>query len=559
MGDFPKSVHSIVGTANQIIASRADGDVVLSGPQNLHSGATPQFAGIEVGHASDTTLLRTSAGVLSVEGVVLARHADKLSVFAATTSAELAGVISDETGSGKLTFATAPTFPTTITVGEAAGATGQILVKGLTSGTATIKVADVAGTPTLTFPTASGTFARLEDKLSAFAATTSAELASIISDETGSGLLTFATAPTFPTTITVGAAGGTTGSILYKGTTSGTVTVKVADAAGTWTWTLPANDGDSGQFLQTDGSGVSSWATVTAGISGSLTSGRITVGAGASSVQDYANLTYDGTSLLLPVGPHGIGAGTSGSLAIRIGGTWTKSGPYGIYVDQTLEAAANTSAIGLGLFPTFTEAGSGTHTRLSALQIAPVITAGSANVTDANGIEILTFAAQATTDNASSLNIAGAPTGATNNWAINSTGRVKLISITAESGTNDAVCRVAASGEIEYNSGVSTCLVSSLRFKDRTAELSSMEAWQIVDSMRPGAFTEFGAKDERFGFAAEDVHDFSDRRLVYYEPDGKTPRAVDYERYTAVLTKTIQDLRSTVALLSARLDTLAGI
>lgn len=40
---------------------------------------------------------------------------DKLSVFAATTSAELAGVISDETGSGKLTFATAPTFITSIT------------------------------------------------------------------------------------------------------------------------------------------------------------------------------------------------------------------------------------------------------------------------------------------------------------------------------------------------------------------------------------------------------------------------------------------------------------
>jgi hypothetical protein len=32
---------------------------------------TPQFAGVEVGHASDTTLARSSAGVLSVEGVVI--------------------------------------------------------------------------------------------------------------------------------------------------------------------------------------------------------------------------------------------------------------------------------------------------------------------------------------------------------------------------------------------------------------------------------------------------------------------------------------------------------
>lgn len=39
---------------------------------------------------------------------------DKLSVFAATTSAELAGVISDEVGTGSLVFNTSPTFTTSI-------------------------------------------------------------------------------------------------------------------------------------------------------------------------------------------------------------------------------------------------------------------------------------------------------------------------------------------------------------------------------------------------------------------------------------------------------------
>ena len=39
---------------------------------------------------------------------------DKLSVLAATTSAELAGVISDETGSGALVFGTSPTFTTPV-------------------------------------------------------------------------------------------------------------------------------------------------------------------------------------------------------------------------------------------------------------------------------------------------------------------------------------------------------------------------------------------------------------------------------------------------------------
>jgi len=44
----------------------------------------------------------------------LAMVADKLSVFAATTSAELAGVISDETGSGLLVFGTSPTITTPV-------------------------------------------------------------------------------------------------------------------------------------------------------------------------------------------------------------------------------------------------------------------------------------------------------------------------------------------------------------------------------------------------------------------------------------------------------------
>ena len=53
-------------------------------------------------------------------------------------------------------------------------------------------------TSTATFP-ASGTVAVTGDKLSAFAATTSAELAGVISDETGSGALVFGTSPSLTT------------------------------------------------------------------------------------------------------------------------------------------------------------------------------------------------------------------------------------------------------------------------------------------------------------------------------------------------------------------------
>jgi hypothetical protein len=55
------------------------------------------------------------------------------------------------------------------------------------------------------------------------------------------------------------------GKILLNGITSGTVTIQPADAAGTWSFTLPANDGEANQVLKTDGNGVTSWATPSGG------------------------------------------------------------------------------------------------------------------------------------------------------------------------------------------------------------------------------------------------------------------------------------------------------
>jgi hypothetical protein len=82
-----------------------------------------------------------------------------------------------------------------------------------------------------------------------------------ITSVSGAGAVILANSPVFVDDITLGAAGGATGSILFKGTTSGTVTLKTKDAAGTWTMTLPDSDGDSGQVLSTDGNGILSWAS----------------------------------------------------------------------------------------------------------------------------------------------------------------------------------------------------------------------------------------------------------------------------------------------------------
>lgn len=103
--------------------------------------------------------------------------ANPLSQFAATTSAQLAGVISDETGSGSLVFGTSPTLTTpllgTPTSGTLTNCTGLPIatgVSGLGAGVATF-----------------------------LATPTSANLAAAVTNETGSGALVFATSPTLVT------------------------------------------------------------------------------------------------------------------------------------------------------------------------------------------------------------------------------------------------------------------------------------------------------------------------------------------------------------------------
>jgi hypothetical protein len=50
-----------------------------------------------------------------------------------------------------------------------------------------------------------------------------------------------------------------------NGSTSGVISVTTAAEAGTWSLTLPVNDGDASQVLTTNGSGVTSWTTPSGG------------------------------------------------------------------------------------------------------------------------------------------------------------------------------------------------------------------------------------------------------------------------------------------------------
>jgi hypothetical protein len=132
------------------------------------------------------TYLTSTTGVTTVNGSSgaisnVALTTNTLAQFAATTSSQLAGVISDETGTGALVFANSPTFvsPVLGTVGA-----GSILT-------------NATGLPVATGISGLGT------GVATFLATpSSANLASAVTGETGTGALVFGTSPAITTSLT---------------------------------------------------------------------------------------------------------------------------------------------------------------------------------------------------------------------------------------------------------------------------------------------------------------------------------------------------------------------
>lgn len=91
---------------------------------------------------------------------------------------------------------------------------------------ATFNVQSLSTNRTFTLPNAAGTFALTNNKLSVFAATTSAELAGVVSDETGSGALVFGTSPSI-TGLTLAAFNAAKGTCTLDGAVSATCTATV--------------------------------------------------------------------------------------------------------------------------------------------------------------------------------------------------------------------------------------------------------------------------------------------------------------------------------------------
>jgi hypothetical protein len=200
-----------------------------------------------------------------------ASTANKLSDFAATTSAELAGVISDETGTGALVFANTPTLVTP-NIGAATG-TSLVLSGDLT----------VNGTTT----TVNSTTVTIDDK--------NLELGAV-------------TSPTD--------AGADGGGITLKGTTDKTITW--VDATDAWTSSEDLNL-VTGKVYEIAGTTVLSGSALGTGVTGSS----------LTSVGTIATGVWNGTDIAVADG--GTGASTADGAKTNLGfmtryattATWT--------------------------------------------------------------------------------------------------------------------------------------------------------------------------------------------------------------------------------------------
>jgi hypothetical protein len=272
---------AVVGTTNtQTLTNKTLTSPVVSGLALSDSSVVFEGSSADNNETTLTVTNPTADRTITLPDATgtVALTNNKLDVFAATTSAELAGVISDETGTGALVFANTPTLVTpnigaatgtslvlsgdltvngttttinsteitvddkNLTLGSVATPTdagadgGGLTLKGTTDKTfswidatdswtssehldlATGKVLKINGTEVLSATQYTGNAATVTNgittasKISALAATSSSELAGVISDETGTGALVFANTPTLVTPV-IGEATGTTLSL----------------------------------------------------------------------------------------------------------------------------------------------------------------------------------------------------------------------------------------------------------------------------------------------------------------------------------------------------------
>jgi hypothetical protein len=287
------------------------------------------------------------------------------------------------------------------------------------------------------------------------------------------------------------------------GATSGYVGFQGPAVGSNFVWTLPSADGTSGQFLQTNGSGGLSFATVTAGVSSfqtslsgltpsTTTTGAITLagtlgvasgGTGATTLSGYvfgngtgaftASSTIAGTAITGNIS--GNAANVTGTVVVGNGGTGATTLSGVVYGNGTsaftaASAAQIVAAIGATAVANATTAAACSGNSATASATGSAVTfnnggAGAASGTTFNGSGAVTV----------SYNTVGAPSatgsGASGNWGINVTGSSASCTGNAANVTGTVVVG---------NGGTGVTTLSGLAYGNGTSAFTAASAAQVV-------------------------------------------------------------------------------
>lgn len=332
-----------------------------TGTGALVFATSPSLVTPDLGTPSAATL--TNATGLPISTGVSGLGANVATFLATPSSANLAAAVTDETGTGSLVFSNSPTFDDDITLGVPSTTRGELILANTTANTVKLRSSNsTAANYTLTFPAAApvnGYYLQTDTNgVLSWAAgggggggSPGGSNTQIQFNNAGA----FGGDPSFTfvnggatATMSLGVASTTSGvAKLYNSASANAITIASGNNASAWTMTLPTSGGTNGYFLQTDGSGNTTWAAAASGTINTGTVGQITYYSGTNALSGTTTGTGVLTALGINVGSSGAFVAQDGALGTPSSGTLTNA--TGLPISTGISGLGTNVATALGV------------------------------------------------------------------------------------------------------------------------------------------------------------------------------------------------------------------